>query len=470
MNDGYIESDGQEEIHYQNKNSLTQQKLINNIENINEHFIDLEEKFKSIEIENKNLKKELANEKKKNRNIPPNNFKIYENSINQGKILLEDVKKKNAKLQEKINDLESKNKSLNYQLIEANQKLKKYENDSKQNINDNKNENNGKNDKDNTNEITKLKNKIDEYEILISKMKFDKKSLEEKIENIIKEHKSEKNLMINYKNSEIKACNKLIEDYQIFIRDHNLSINRNNNMNINGNENVESQKLRMEISNKDKLINTLKNQINEISNDFNKINISQQNINASQMQIQKLVNEKKELIKENKNHKNRLSSFIEQINEANSLLNIKTSKYKKDLSNMKIKLDEYKYKIVILKKKICELHEIIGKMNSKSYQIVNNSLINNNIKNKMQIPSTPNQINKFSIKNNMNNTYLTQTPLIDAKNGNIIMNNNARQFGNSVGMNKNKSNDGLDQNQKKSLENYRKFLSQLDQNLPNPKP
>lgn len=120
-------------------------------------------------------------------------------------------------------------------------------------------------------------------------------------------------------------------------------------------------------------------------------------------------------------------------------------------------------------KKICELHEIIGKMNSKSYQIVNNSLINNNIKNKMQIPSTPNQINKFSIKNNMNNTYLTQTPLIDAKNGNIIMNNNARQFGNSVGMNKNKSNDGLDQNQK-SLENYRKFLSQLDQNLPNPKP
>jgi chromosome segregation ATPase len=470
INPEYMGSDGQEEMDYQNNNSLTQQKLINNIEDINEHFIDLEQKFNSIEIENKNLKKELANEKKKNRNIPPNNFKIYENSINQGKILLEDVKKKNAKLQEKINDLESKNKSLNYQLIEANQKLKKYENDSKQNINDNKNENNGKNDKDNTNEITKLKNKIDEYEILISKMKFDKKSLEEKIENIIKEHKSEKNLMINYKNSEIKACNKLIEDYQIFIRDHNLSINRNNNMNINGNENVESQKLRMEISNKDKLINTLKNQINEISNDFNKINISQQNINASQMQIQKLVNEKKELIKENKNHKNRLSSFIEQINEANNLLNIKTSKYKKDLSNMKIKLDEYKYKIVILKKKICELHEIIGKMNSKSYQIVNNSLINNNIKNKMQIPSTPNQINKFSIKNNMNNTYLTQTPLIDAKNGNIIMNNNARQFGNSVGMNKNKSNDGLDQNQKKSLENYRKFLSQLDQNLPNPKP
>ena len=176
------------ELIYQNNNSLTQQKLINDIEDINERFIDLD----IFEIENKNLKKELLIEKKKNRKIPPNNIKIYENSINQGKILLEDVKKKNAKLREIIDDLESKNKSLNYQLIEVNQKLKKYENDSEQkNITDNKNESNGKNDKESS-EITKLENKIDEYEILISKMKFDKKTLEDKIENLIKEHKLKK--------------------------------------------------------------------------------------------------------------------------------------------------------------------------------------------------------------------------------------------------------------------------------------
>ena len=36
-------------------NLLAQQKLLNNIEDINEHFIDLELKLKSIEIENKNL-------------------------------------------------------------------------------------------------------------------------------------------------------------------------------------------------------------------------------------------------------------------------------------------------------------------------------------------------------------------------------------------------------------------------------
>ena len=64
-----------------------------------------------------------------------------------------------------------------------------------------------------------------------------------------------------------------------------------------------------------------------------------------------LVNEKNELIKENKIHKKRLSSFIEQMKEANNLLNIKTRKYQNDLSNMKMKLEEYKQKIIILKKK-----------------------------------------------------------------------------------------------------------------------
>jgi hypothetical protein len=63
-------------------------------------------------------------------------------------------------------------------------------------MNVNENENNGKKDKD-INEIIKLRNKIDEYEILISKLKFDKKALEEKIENIINDHKNEKNMLIN---------------------------------------------------------------------------------------------------------------------------------------------------------------------------------------------------------------------------------------------------------------------------------
>ena len=457
MNDEFIESDGQGEMNYQNNNSITLQKIMNDIEDINEHFIDLEQRFKSIEIVNKNLQKELANEKQKNRKIVPNNKNIYENSIIQGKIILEDIKKKNDKLIEKIKDLESKNKSLNYQLIEANQKLKKYENDLKKNMNVNDNENNGKKDKD-INEIIKLENKIEEYEILISKLKFDKKALEEKIENIINDHENEKNLLINYKNSEIKACNKIIEDYKAFIRNNNISINTNNNRNLNGNENIQFQKLMTELAKKDKIINSLKNKINEISNEFNNLNLLQQNNSVSQRHIQKILNDKNELMKENEFHKKRLSNSIEQIKETNNLLNEKTKKYQKDLSFMKMKLNEYKNKAIILKKRVCEQNEIIDKSGNFNY----------NLRNKKPIPSTPNQSYKISNNYITDYSYFAKTPLMGAKNRNLTMINEIRQYGNSWDVNKNSIfNDRLDQMHKKSLENYSKFLSQLEQNMPN---
>ena len=107
--------------------------------------------------------------------------------------MINNIKKKNDKLIEKIKDIEQKNKSLNYQLFEVNQKLRKYENDLKKNMNVNDNENNGKKEKD-INEIIKLENKIEKYEILISKLTFDKRVLEEKIENIINDPKMKKNL------------------------------------------------------------------------------------------------------------------------------------------------------------------------------------------------------------------------------------------------------------------------------------
>ena len=55
-----------------------------------------------------------------------------------------------------------------------------------------------------------------------------------------------------------------------------------------------------------------------------------------------------------------------------------------------------------------------------------------------------------------------------AKNRNLTMINEIRQYGNSWDVNKNSIfNDRLDQMHKKSLENYSKFLSQLEQNMPN---
>jgi hypothetical protein len=79
------------------------------------------------------------------------------------------------------------------------------------------------------------------------------------------------------------------------------------------------------------------------------------------------------------------------------------------------------------------------------------------------------------MNNNQPNNFYTKSPLIGSKNGNIIMNNANRVFGNNIGINisDNKnglSNEELENKQKKSIENYRKFLSQLEQNMPNPKP
>ena len=73
--------------------------------------------------------------------------------------------------------------------------------------------------------------------------------------------------------------------------------------------------------------------------------------------------------------------------------------------------------------------------------------------------------------------YSSNTASIGFKNGNIMMNNVSRPFDNNIRSrsnyveNKNgMSSDGLEIKQKKSLENYRKFLSQLEQNMPNAKP
>ena len=116
---------------------------MNNINDINQRFAELEKEFNSLEKQNKILEKQLVYEKMKNKNNSPNDIQIYLNSIKQGKIFLENSKKKNIELQKTIKDLEEQKNSLEYKLVEANQKIKRFESDYKVNDNkDNKNENN----------------------------------------------------------------------------------------------------------------------------------------------------------------------------------------------------------------------------------------------------------------------------------------------------------------------------------------
>ena len=85
------------------------------------------------------------------------NYHIMENSVNQGKILLNNCKKSNENLKKKIFDLEKNEKELNYKLIESNQKIKSLYN----NINTKQIQNNNPNE-----EINKLK-EIIKYLFLI---------------------------------------------------------------------------------------------------------------------------------------------------------------------------------------------------------------------------------------------------------------------------------------------------------------
>ena len=274
----------------------------------------------------------------KNKNNSPNDIQIYLNSIKQGKIFLENSKKKNIELQKTIKDLEEQKNSLEYKLVEANQKIKRFESDYKVNDNkDNKNENNDQNKNSNTypnNEIINLKNKIDDYEISNNKLKLDNKNLEDKIKKMEQEHNNRIKLITNYKNSELNAFHKVINGYKEYFRNHNLNPNistnqnenSNNNRIDNNNNNLDYGKIIMEMSNRDKIIKSLNTKLDKYMTEYKEIidenKISHHKINQLQFQVEKLVNEKKNLMEQNQNLKMEISKL-------NQHIEMEKTKYKK---------------------------------------------------------------------------------------------------------------------------------------------
>ena len=227
----------------------------------------------------------------------------------------------------------------------------------------------------------------------------------------------------------------------------------------------------MELNNKEKIIKSLNMEINKYRNqykNFMEVNVLSQNQSEQlQQQLQKLVNEKNDLIKENTNFKNKIIYVTKQMKNA-----INLQKSKAQQNNMQIskernalygKLNEYKQKVIILKKKVNELYAIIERLKNSKYQTNSHNSNYNNYVEIPQMPSTPSQKQKFSVMNNQGNNFYNKTPLIGLKNENVMNMNNRVNFKNGL------NNDEFEIKQKKSLENYRKFLSQLDKNMPNPK-
>ena len=360
-------ADLNEHFSEEENNIQDKMKLINNIKNINEHFINIENKFKNEEKENLKLKKELANEKHKNKQIFLNNSQNIENFKKQGNILFDNAKKKNAQLTSIINDLEIKNILLNYQLIEARKKIEKLENELRQNKKDenNSSNNNNKENKDNkfSNEIKQLKDKIYENEIIISKLNYDKKKSEENNENLKKENIQKTNYIVNYKNNEINLLKKMIKNYEMYFKNNNTN-NYNNNMHFNASENNNDKKCWLELANKEKIIKNLILKFNTLKTKFKNVleilQLSNKNNEELQMQMQEIVNDKNELIIQNQNNKIKLYQFI--------------SLTKNSVNTLR----QYKYKNNTLKQKIKELYGVINRLKNRNYFIYKNNDIYNN--------------------------------------------------------------------------------------------
>ena len=461
-------------INYNDNNNINQYTEnnfgdVNDIESMKLYIINLENKCSALEKENKMMK---------SKNNP--NYGIIENSIKQGTILLDDVKRKNFNLNKKIKILEKQNQELNYKLIEANQKLKKFQKNKIENFSNNQNTNSI---------ILNLNNKIDENEIIISKLKLDKKILENKLSEEKKNHENELNLMLNYKNSELSVYQKAIDDFKsqknnsIYLNNENL-INDNNQMNslknklkstTTKNKNLEEKikELKQNLSEKDDIIDDLNKRVIELEGNLNLKCIEIQQLSAeNETRLSQLINEKNELIKNNEKLSNGLLQFDNKVKEANMIFINKTEFYNKSINIFKNKINEYKNKIALLKNKINELNSIIEKNKNK---VINNQhkLNRPNIYQK-DIISTPGSFliprrkmtpftqkffdeksEYFEIRNNnMNKTNLD------------ILESNSMNYFNKNNLNKkNESEYEEENNPKRYLEHYKSFLSGLDTKL-----
>ena len=476
----------------------------NDIESLKMYISNLENKCYALEKENKLMKLNKQNSDYIDRNDP--NYKIIENSVKQGTILLDDVKRKNFNLSQRIKILEKENQKLNYKLIEVNQKLKRFQSN-KNNINN----------KDINSIIAKLNSRIDESDIIISKLKFDKSVLETKLSEEKKYHENELNLMLNYKNSELSVYQKAIDNFKTKKNNNNiLNTDKNNQIfqysdyesKINSLTNklniISSEKkslkekinlLNRNISEKDNTINILNKKLIELEGNFNLKLVEMQQIDKeNETKINQLINEKNELLKSNEKLSKGLLQFDNKVKEANLIFINKTEFYDKTMSIYKNKIKEYKNKIIILKKKINELNVSLEKNKIINYAQRNNNNDNNIFKLKStdiypkNILSTPGSFlipkrkttphaTKFFDEQNeyINNKSMNMNKTsIDIYENEINMNNNTNylnksqisqnneNYVNQYGLEEEKIEDN---NQKLYLEKYKYYISNLNTQL-----
>ena len=263
-------------------------------------------------------------------------------------------------------------------------------------------------------EIIELNNKINEYEMFISKINLEKKLLEKKIENLIKDNQNEKNLMIKLKNNEILSYKKTINDLK------NKEKNNINNLNINKkmyndkieqdskfyldkinileqnndklsedlfmiekeNKNLKNQieNINLNLKYKDNIIQNLNEKIHSFSNDYNRqVNSLEKNNSQSQFQVQQLFMENDKLKKENNELNMGIKLINEKVEDSIAIFNNKNDQFNLVVQNYKTKLKEYKTKIILLKKRIDELLLINNNYNKYNMRKDNSTILKHNM-------------------------------------------------------------------------------------------
>lgn len=409
---------------------------------------EFDEKFTQM----KNYLASLEEEQITNKNIIINNHKeisklkvevinlrtnldIKEDNLNQSKEIIADYKENIIILEAKKEALEKENGELNKTLLDLNQKVKKC-NNLEENV---KNELN-------------LICKLDEFEAKISKLEFDKKSLESKISEINFKNEMDIKLLKLLKKSELSQKDKIILAQKDIIEELQSSSYFNsydnfykNDFNSNNNSTQicleqiaslesELQNLNEEIFNlkkenanlsnklsetiiqlnhKENIIDSLQNLSMENLNDYannlkemqSNYHLSNKQLHESNINMEKLISDNKKLIMKNEELYDNVNKFNEDIELAKEIY---LNKLRETQNYLISKKEEYKKKIKLLKMRVDELYE--ENLSLKKQLLIGINCVESidfNLNNKsVNCNSLSNSGNKSSInKNIMNNLY-----------------------------------------------------------------
>ena len=491
-------------FHYLKTNLITESNSSKN-----DDFLEMKNQILSLEQNNKILQTE--NERLLNLNHTLQKEKIElntlndtkENTIREQKIILDNLKLKNEKYENRIIDLEKINSDLNYQIIELNQKNKtliENQNILLESVNQ----------KDLAEKLINLSQQLENIAIIKSRLEHDNKILINKINSLQLEHENEINMIKTIHNSDITKKNKVITNLQNGLSQLKLNTNDINNNILNTSSIIHPQSLMEEFSiferktkiikddniklysinnelqnkikiyenNKEKdeyLIKNLQNKLKNVEEEL-KIKKEESEIRNKEIQynFEKFNQEREELIKQNNNFKNAYNNLNNNIKDTNELFNQKVKSFKDLISNYNLKIRElqmksdelnqqnellnleneklkranqrYEKREINLTKKIPVIKKRNLSVNGSGKNLLNNSFNNSNKKNN----NNDNMNNTFNINEYNNNSYNISS-VKGINEGNLLTFNNL--------------DDPFVLSQQQSLEDFKNVLQRVDENL-----